>query len=102
MTNPPPEFSSAEDREERRALQAKAHTALIYGAGQIALGVLVGVLAYETAQAAPMGEQQSKALLAILLAFALYALYRGTRQLRDGLAQRRAWRQRDAAHHSTP
>lgn len=102
MTMRPPGTSPSEQREERRARKAHVQTALIYGIGQIALGVLVVVLAYETAQAAPMGEEQSKALLAILIAFALYALYRGTRQLREGLAQRRALRVRDSPRRTTP
>ncbi len=89
MSVQPPGRSAAEEREARRALASRAQTALIYGIGQIALGALVAVLAYETAGVAPLGEQQGKALLGILAAFALYAVYRGVRQVRDGLALRR-------------
>ena len=95
-------MSPAEQREERRAQAARVQTALVYGVGQITLGLLVVVLAVETARAAPVGVEQSKALLGILIAFALYALYRGTRQLRDGLAQRRALQERTAKRHCTP
>ncbi len=92
-----PGLTPAEQREHRRAREAKAQTALIYGGGQIVLGLAVCVLAYESAQVTPLGEQQGKALLGILIAFAVYALYRGTRQWRDGWREKRALEREAAA-----
>lgn len=100
-----PGLTPAEQREDRRARQAKAQTALVYGGGQIVLGLAVVVLAYESAQVTPLGEQQGKALLGILVAFAAYALYRGARQWREGRAMQRALEQEEAArrrHRDSP
>lgn len=66
--------------------------ALVYGIGQIVLGVLVLIAAYELMPAARTTGVRVRGIVVALVAFAAYALFRGVRQARSGQAALRAAR----------